>query len=312
MVAFFDDSGSGKPDAEKFFAWGTVCVPATYIRELNDSWVELVQSRLNTINPPWIDGIEPRATDLYSLSRSIGSSKQLEPNKKRLVDAGLNTESLVDAFIQDIYRFLSAPPVPVKYVGAVTHKIKFFERQSQYFAWQKAKKQNDVTTRNKLSELLAEKVTINSFEWMAQRANSLADDEDEGKDFRYTDGFIVGDESAFSGKRIQKRQALAQAGFSQPFSNLDHLVNRCWFGSSLHDPCLQIADWIAYTLRRWAEQKEDAEARLKQIQHLFRGYPNKVFTRGISLWPAADDFPKWPPWENEPPPNSMRQHRLLS
>jgi len=220
--------------------------------------------------------------------------------QQKLFNAGLRTKAKVETFITCVYDFLAYPPVPLKYVGAVTNNRRYIERSYRFEALTKAKADGDQKTYKRLSEQVAEEITTKSFEFMAQRVNSLASDEDG--DFPYQDAFIVGDESAFTGKRIQSRQALAQAGLGQPFSNLERIVNRCWFGSSMHDPCLQIADWVAFVLRKWAERRPGASGRLKQIAHLFRGYPTRVFTRGLALWPDSQDFPSWPPWEHETVP----------
>ena len=102
--------------------------------------MDLIKAHFDLVNPLWIEGVEPKASELFSLSRSDKAQEKLSPGQKSLVDAGLNTKPLVDALIENVYQFLADPPVPLRYVGAVTHKKKYFEKLNIYTSWEKAKR----------------------------------------------------------------------------------------------------------------------------------------------------------------------------
>ena len=91
-------------------------------------------------------------------------------------------------------------------------------------------------------------------------------------------------------KLILETQAGIQAGLGK-FSDLPAIVNKSWFGSSLHDPCLQIADWVAYAVRIWAER---CSPKIKLLMPHFRGYPDldNIIGKGIVLCPKKECFPK--------------------
>jgi hypothetical protein len=124
------------------------------------------------------------------------------------------------------------------------------------------------------------------YEYLLQRLQYLSKD----ADFEFSDSFIVGDQTTQS-NTILKKQAYVQAGLGK-FSDLPVIVNKSWFGSSVHDPCLQIADWVAYTVRNWAENNRTSQ--MEQIMPNFRGYPDidKVLGKGIVCCPDKDCFPK--------------------
>ena len=46
---------------------------------------------------------------------------------------------------------------------------------------------------------------------------------------------------------------------------MPRLVNNVWFGSSRSSPQLQMADWIAYAVRTWAESKRVGYDRLRRV-----------------------------------------------
>jgi hypothetical protein len=92
---------------------------------------------------------------------------------------------------------------------------------------------------------------------------------------------------------MYKSQADAQAGLCQ-FTDLPKVVNNIWFGASSHNPCIQMADWIAYSVRTWAEKRQGANMHLRNLMPYFRGFPDKVLGWGIVPIPDVDCFPKLP------------------
>lgn len=113
------------------------------------------------------------------------------------------------------------------------------------------------------------------------------------EDYKYSDAFIIGDESAASTVML-RTQAEIQAGLGKHFSQLQTIVNREWFGSSLHEPCLQMADWLAFLVRVWAEGSGTYSNDIKRVLPSFRGYPDKVLGSGIILCPDRSCFPNLP------------------
>jgi hypothetical protein len=88
-------------------------------------------------------------------------------------------------------------------------------------------------------------------------------------------------------------QAEIQAGLGREFSDLPAILNRPWWGASLYEPCLQIADWVAFAIRRWVEGKPTL---LRQLLPNFRGYPDPdwLLGRGIVCCPNKECFPQLP------------------
>jgi len=125
-----------------------------------------------------------------------------------------------------------------------------------------------------------------AFEWLLQRLNYLGNPGEKN----YSDAFLIGDENAVT-TSMYKSQALAQAGFSN-YTSLPKIANNVWFDSSAHNPCLQLADWVAFAVRTWAEKSGDTNMRLQELLPNFRGYPNNVMGRGIVPIPSEDAFPK--------------------
>ena len=109
-------------------------------------------------------------------------------------------------------------------------------------------------------------------------------------DLEYHDAMVIGDQSAVS-RLIHESQAGIQAGRGY-FTDAPRLVNNVWFGSSRFSPQLQMADWIAYAVRTWAEGRREGYNRLGQIRSRFRRHPHRVSGHGLALVP--DQFPELP------------------
>lgn len=76
------------------------------------------------------------------------------------------------------------------------------------------------------------------------------------------------------------------------FTKAENIINNVVFGSSLHNPGLQISDWIAFAIRNWAtNQNPHIISKFNEIKHKFRDGENGAFGRGIVLIPNKTDFP---------------------
>ena len=132
-------------------------------------------------------------------------------------------------------------------------------------------------------------ILARAFEHLLQGIDDLGGD----LDFEYNDAMVIGDQSAVS-QIMHESQAGIQAGRGY-FNDAPRLVNNVWFGSSRFSPQLQMADWIAYAVRTWAEGRREGFDRLGQVLGRFRGHPDRVSGSGIALVPDGDRFPEFPP-----------------
>ncbi len=189
-----------------------------------------------------------------------------------MFEYGLNSTEKVNRLIEAILDFLSKPPVTIRYLATVAHKQEVWQQfRSNYInKWRmlaQSHHKNSKREIKKLSEGLSSFLVKYTYEFLLQRLDYLSRD----GDFDFSDAFVIGDESSDI-KVMLKTQAEIQAGLGESFSLLATIVNRPWFGSSLHDPCLQMADWIAFAVRTWAEGSMAYSHRIKQLLPNFRGY----------------------------------------
>lgn len=306
-MAFFDDSGVFKPeDSGAFACFGMVVVPSPHIRQLGNSWWEMIEEHFQHSQSLQTIGIEVKSSELCNLlNRLQGDNKaDLQKNQEIMFSHGLNTTNKVNELIKEIYAFLSKPPITIKYLATIANKHEVWQQfyDSQFNQWRILRQSflgesnsevKHLTKKQikRLSSNLSISLVKSTYEFILQRLDYLSQDNDEYFDF--SDAFVIGDESSDSTVML-KAQAEIQAGLGEHFSQLPTIVNRPWFGSSLHDPCLQMADWIAFAVRRWAEESTAYSHRIKQLLPSFRGYPEKILGNGIVLCPNKKYFPTLP------------------
>ena len=294
MAAFYDDSGGFNPDRGKFACFGMCVVSARYIRECGDAWWEMLGNHFQFSGTLEMNNIEAKSSELHDMLRCLENKRSLNKVQQKMFDNGLNTATKVGNLIEAIFTFLSKPPVQAKYLAVVANKeetwLQF--RQTQFSQWKilaqlKNKQKSSLKTIN---EELTSFLISRSYEYLLQRLEYLSKD----PDFDFSDALVVGDQSS-SIKTMLETQAGVQAGLGK-FSDLPSIVNKSWFGSSLHDPCLQMSDWIAFTVRTWAERRRLSRQRLERLLPNFRGYPDPdwLIGRGIVLLPNKESFPNLP------------------
>ena len=294
VAAFFDDSGMFRPeDSGDFACLGMIVIPSENIRKCGDAWWDMLETHfqcssgsLQTI------GIEAKSSELCDMLYKLKRQTKLQNNQQKMFDYGLNTAEKVSELIEAIYNFLENPPVKAKYLAVIDNKKEVWEefRHSYINEWKILRQLSPRESKRKIKEMskvLSAFLVKNTYEFLLQRINYLSTD----GDFDFSDALIIGDETADTSIML-KTQAEIQAGLGMHFSKLQTIVNRPWFGSSLHDPCLQIADWIAFTIRIWAEENTAYSYRIKQLLSNFRGYPDRILGSGIVLCPNRDSFPK--------------------
>jgi hypothetical protein len=239
-------------------------------------------------------GIEAKSSELCDMLHKLKHKSRLQNSQQRMFEYGLDTTQKVSELIEAIFGFLSEPPVPTKYLAAITNKqeawYKFLDSQiSQWGILTQSLRKDSKRQSKKLSNQLSSFLVKYTYEFLLQRVDYLSRD----GDFDFSDAFVIGDESADSSVML-KTQAEIQAGLGTHFTVLPTIVNRPWFGSSLHDPCLQMADWIAFSVRTWAEGNMTHSHRINGLLPTFRGYPDRVLGNGIVLCPDKECFPKLP------------------
>lgn len=294
MTAFYDDSGGFNPGGGNIACFGMCVVPAPYIRECGDAWWETLEKHFEFSGSLQINRIEAKSSELHNMVRCLEKKSPLNPVQQKMFDHGLNTVAKANNLIEAIFGFLAKPPISVKYLAVVANKeeawLEF--RATQFNQWRAFKQTGNSykSSLKKLSIELASFLVKHTYEFLLQRLDYLSKD----ADFNFSDAFVVGDQSSDT-KVMLETQAGIQAGLGK-FSELSTIVNRPWFGSSLNDPCLQMADWIAFTVRVWAEEKLEFSPRLKQLLPKFRGYPDpdRLLGRGIVLCPNRECLPNLP------------------
>ena len=293
VTAFFDDSGGADPNSSRTFCFGAVVLPASLVRECSAAWTEVIGKHFD------VDGdqlgyynCEVKSSDLYDLRRKLRRGPGLRESQKTLFAHGLNSIGRVDQLIDDIWEFLSDPPIPVRYLAACVQKGSAWSsfRQPRFARWEsmqslpKAERIGEKPLRAELSNFILGR----AFGHLLREIDDLGGD----ADFEYHDAMVIGDQSAVN-QLMHESQAGIQAGRGY-FSDAPRLVNNVWFGSSRFSPQLQMADWIAYAMRTWAEGRREGYDRLGQVLRRFRGHPDRVSARGIALVPDRDRFPELP------------------
>lgn len=298
MAAFYDDSGGFNPeDRVKFACFGMCVIPTRYIRECGDAWWGILEKHFQFSGSLQINGIEAKSSELHNMLRSLGKKSSLNEVQQKLFDHGLNTTTKVNNLIEAIWGFLARPPTQIKYLAVIAHKKTCWLgfRTTQFNQWDilrqssSRRKANLKVLRGELEAFLVK----HTYEYLLQRLQYLGED----PDFDFSDAFVIGDQTSRT-KVMLETQAGIQSGLGK-FSDLPAIVNRTWFGSSLYDAHLQIADWIAFAVRTWAEAKEHS-SRIIQLLPNFRGYPDpdKLIGRGIVLCPRKEYFPSLPLLDN--------------
>ena len=294
VTAFYDDSGGFDPGGRKFACFGMDVIPMQYIRECGNAWREMLSEHFQY--PPNLLptlGIEAKSSELHNMLRCLKRGSSLQKVQQKIFDHGLNTIDKVDNLIDAILSFLEKPPVQVRYLAVIVNKEEAWQQfQTDQINQWRILKQLQESSRGEIKRLNSELSSFlikHTYEYLLQRLEYLSKD----ADFNFGDAFAVGDQSS-STKLILETQTGIQAGFGK-FSDLPAIVNKSWFGSSLHDPCLQMADWIAFAVRKWAEGKEYL-TRIRQLLPNFRGYPDpdKLLGKGIVLCPNKECFPNLP------------------
>ncbi|MTI80067.1 MAG: DUF3800 domain-containing protein [Firmicutes bacterium] len=289
-VAFFDDSGSPDPsDRTEFFTFGMVVIPFELIQKISDSWWDIIRSHMGIPRnglPPILN-LEAKSADLYNLYDKLRNNANLRIEEQRLVDDYWLDENKVSSFIRSIWDYLSTMDNDVTYLGAAVNKHEFWKKfKPDEYDYYNFLVQNNASKRDKKSirMRLQEALVSKAFEYLLQRTQYLMED-NEGE------CIVIGDETCHS-NNFYSSQAFLQAGFGN-YTNAENIINNVVFGSSLHNPGLQISDWIAYAIRNWATDKNShIISRFNEIKHNFRNGKNNPFGRGIVLIPSKSNFPQ--------------------
>lgn len=293
VTAFYDESGVFGPQTQgRHVAIGMVVIHSRHIKECNVNWWEMIGGHFPSVQPATLLpllGIEAKLSELQDMENKLMRNGVLKNSQKCMVDNGLNSGEKIRSLIQNIYRFLEKPIVPVKYLAVCADKDEYWHKfyQEKYNRWKYLSKANGGAGDKKaIGKEMMSSLMRNMYHFLTQRLHLLSADDDK---FEFSDSFIVGDQTS-SFKILLEKQSAVQAGFDK-YGNLPSIVNKSWFGDSRYEPCLQIADSVAYAVLNWAEKRDSAL--LKTLLPHFRGYPevDKIIGKGIVCCPDTDCFP---------------------
>jgi len=292
MAAFFDDSGELDPGSgHNFVCLGMIVLSINSVREVSTNWNNLIASHLR-LSPKTlaINGIEAKSSELYALSKRLKSGQAPKGLQIPLYNWGLKTPNKVDELIESIWGFLSMPEFQRIYLASISNKYATLRKykSEEYDKFLEKQKTGTKESIKNLRRELSLFISGGLFQFLLQRLNYLGN----STEWDFSDAFLIGDEGAVN-NFMYESQAAAQAGLSK-YTDLPKIANNIWFGSSSHNPCIQMADWIACAVRTWAEKKQGANMRLKGLLPYFRGFPNDVLGWGIIPIPSPDSFPKIP------------------
>lgn len=289
VTAFYDESGVFTPGQDPCVSIGMVVVASHSIRELSVTWWEMVGQHFPSIPIPAtlpLLGIEAKVSDLRDMAERLRKHNHLKTSQSNMFKHGLDSLDKIDSLIKGIYNFVSNPVVHIKYLAACGQKEEYWQSyfKDKIYKWKYLIQTKDTSGSSKtIGKELSQSLLRIMYEWLLQRLQFLSSD----PGYEFTDSFVVGDETS-NYKTLLTKQSVVQAGFGK-HSDIPTVVNKSWFGSSLHEPCLQIADSIAYAVKYWAEGR--GIHYLKNILPNFRGYPDRVKSQGSACCPNKECFP---------------------
>lgn len=273
LVAF-DDSGAAHPRAtSEFFATAAVAVPLDEVRTLGQRWNDLVRKYVP--NSP-AGPIELKSSDSYDAWRRTRGGHAARPGTL----LGQSTHDEIDAAIKAAWQFLASPQCSVTYLAAAFHKEAYWTRfaNSDYLSWQGA--QDNVT-----GNCLKLKLEQDAFYFLVERIQYLMEE---------VHGLcvVLGDESSSQPAYYSTHSIFGEG--NARYTDASRVVTTVTFGSSVHSPVIQIADWIGFAVATWCRGLVHGQQALRALLPRFRGYPDNILGRGILLKPGHDAFPTLP------------------
>jgi len=270
-VAFFDDSGNPEPDhRSEFYALGLIVVPFYKVKDLNS----VVSSQFGTG--------EVKCSTFLSVRRKLCGGGKRVLNKNELALArklGLRDCTAANSFMSKFLNMVSQMGY-LNAMGIVIHKKSSYSRfrSREFVSFSSLSKSNPQYKAYK--NVLTRQILDNALPYLLQRLQYF---------LRENDGLavVIGDENSYQRQMYAVHATLpAGAGI---YTSLSRIVNNVVFGSSEYNPGLQVADWVAHALNRWARSDPTLFASFKGK---FRGYPLNIKGRGLVLVP---DNHSWPP-----------------
>ncbi|MDA8065175.1 MAG: DUF3800 domain-containing protein [Thermaerobacter sp.] len=283
-LAFFDDSGSARPEtAEGFFCLGMVVVPAGEVPTMSDGWRELI-GRHARVSPREARTMELTSSDTYELWSRKYRGKPIDDNKPSARFSHLNEMEL--SRLKGVWDYISGLQDAIL-LGIAVHKkanwVRF--RNKEWNDWNATGRGRETRKEKKdLASSLEWQIWENAFHYLLQWLQYFLDDQDGH-------GILIGDECT-TYRHLYKFHESIAAG-DDTYTNAENIINNVVFGSSYHNPGIQIADWVAYAINGWARGIEAVGQHLTEILPKFRDYPN-VKGRGLVLNPDNYDWPALP------------------
>jgi hypothetical protein len=294
-IAFFDDSGDANPDNTKdIFVLGVVVIPIAEMKRINTAWWALIRTGLKLTGAPAQLGIEAKWTDVNEYRNRVRKGRSVDDERLSVYRDQKVTPEQIDTLEESIITFIEAE-TEITLLASAFRKEKYWQLFHGYelglFAEMRARKpegkekQEQEARRTSLRQAVCSK----SFEWgVLERVHFLM--EDRGN----CPCIIIGDScSAVISANWHQGQDRKQTGSAPRYTDAPNVVTNVAFGSSIHSPGLQLADWVASGVRRWALGRSPDF--LRRWRPRFRGAENPTIAGGgLVLKPARADFPPIP------------------
>ena len=267
-----------------------VVIPFEYVEPISKQWWRFVKQNLSLIDEPPVIGVEWKSADMYDIYRRIRGNGTLRLDQLRFLQQRTPPLVEIEAWIKGTWDFISGLPPEVIFLSSVVKKQEYWLRycDRDYKTFRIIKKhgmEHELKRYHQLRTHLKNDVQKKAFKWLLQRLHYLMEDKNN------SETIVIGDEMTDPGQ-LKECQCYMQAGYER-YTSGKNIVNNVVFGSSIYNPPIQIADWLAFAVRNWAIQARHTKERLGDIIHQFRDYPN-VAGRGIVLIPNPHRFPNLP------------------
>jgi hypothetical protein len=219
---------------------------------------------------------EIKASEVHDMLRKMTRGESLNDYQKGLQKRGLKTVTEVQALIDETWQFLANPPVEMFYIASMTNKRDAWTRFKSS-TYRRYTRLQDVGATKKQTALLSKNlqrwVLEKTFTWLLERLDLAGADAVS----KFSDAFLIGDATS---RMANMYEWQAWAKLIAQFTDFGRILNNVWYGSSVHNPMLQIADWVAYCSNQFASDRPVGMERMPQLAPRYRGYPDNLIGRG--------------------------------
>jgi hypothetical protein len=285
-IAFFDDSGRLDPDfAEDPYVLGIAVMPISVMADVGDAWWQTIRRVWRLRGHPPQMGIEVKRTDLREHARRLAAGR---PVKVKCSSWGAVTIAQLQELEEALWSLLASES-RVTFIAVVFDKVAYWEKW-HLFAFDRFRGATELgltqAERAELRTHLSDSVASKAFEWgVLDRVNLLMEHREKAP------CILIGDQGSQPDKWHARHDWKQRGGAT--YTDAKHLVSNVAFGSSMFNPGLQIADWVACAVRLWATDEDRAP--LDRLAPRFRRGPNSALKGfGLVVRPSVVTFPPLP------------------